>query len=152
MTMKLSEILRPESVILDLRARTADGAIAEIVGLLAGDARVSDPKRLLVDVLAREATESTCLGFDTAIPHARTDVVKGIVMAAGRSEAGARFACGKVAKLIFVVANPVPMATEYLRLVGGLARAMRSEEVRGRLMAAGDAGEFLRALAEAGAV
>lgn len=148
--MKVSDILRPGSVTLDLRARTGEEAIAEIVGSLSRDPRVSDAGKLLSAILAREATGSTCLGSDMAIPHARTDVVREIVMAAGRSETGVRFGCGSAAKLIFVVANPLPMATEYLRLVGALARAMRSDNVPGALMVAPDGAAFIRILEEAG--
>lgn len=148
--MRLSEILRPEAVALGLRAGTRDEAISEIVGLLSADPRVADAGKLLGEIMAREAAESTCLGFQTAIPHARTEVVREMVVAVGRSDAGVRFGCGNVAKLIFVVANPRPMATEYLRLVGSLARAVRTDEVRERLMAAGDGAAFIRILAGAG--
>ncbi|MCC6352986.1 MAG: PTS sugar transporter subunit IIA [Verrucomicrobiae bacterium] len=150
--MKRSGILRPEVVAMGLRAGTRDEAIAEIVGLFARDPRVTDRERLLAEILAREASESTCLGFETAIPHARTDAVREMAMAVGRSEGDVRFGCGKVAKLIFVVATPRPMATEYLRFVGALARAMRSEDVRAELMGAGDAAGFIRILAGAGVV
>lgn len=148
--MRISDILRPETVALGLRAGTRDEAISEIVGLFAGDPRVTDAGKLLGEIMAREAVESTCVGFDTAIPHARTDMVGELVMAVGRSDAGVRFGCGKEAKLIFVVANPRPVATEYLRLVGALARATRSDEVRARLMGAGDAAGFIRVLSGAG--
>ncbi|HPA16613.1 MAG TPA: PTS sugar transporter subunit IIA [Verrucomicrobiae bacterium] len=147
--MRLSNVLKPEMVVLGLRARTRDEAISEIVAVMARDPRIGDAKRLLDEIMAREGVESTCLGFETAIPHARTDLVREMVMAVGRSDEGVRFGCGRVAKLIFVVANPRQMAAEYLQFVGALARAMRSDEVRGRLMAAGDAKEYIQILSGA---
>lgn len=136
-------------VALAVGSNTRDGAITEIAELFSKDPRVSDPKQLLAEIMAREATESTCLGFDTAIPHARTDLVREMVMAVGRSHQGVTFGCGKTAKFIFLIANPRPVAPEYLRFVGALARAMRSDETRSQLMAAEDPNAFIRVLARA---
>ena len=144
--MRLSRVLKPEMVILGLRAKTGDEAISEIVSVMASDPRITDAGKLLDEIRAREKVESTCLDFDMAIPHARTDLVREMVMAVGRSGEGVRFGCGKLARVIFVIANPRPMAAEYLQIVGALARAMRSDDVRGRLMAAWDAGQFIQIL------
>lgn len=146
----ISRLLRPEMVSLELEARTRDEAIAEIVGLLAKDPRVGNPKQFLDEVMAREASESTCIGSETAIPHARTDLVHTMVMAAGRSRDGVTFGCGKLARFIFVIAGPRPVAPEYLRFLGALARRMRSDDVRARLLSVADEKEFIRILGGAG--
>jgi mannitol/fructose-specific phosphotransferase system IIA component (Ntr-type) len=55
---------------------------------------------------------------------------------------------GETIHFIFVIGTPRRMVTEYLALVGAMARILRHEEVRARLMAAKTAEEFVAALAE----
>ncbi|MES2310449.1 MAG: hypothetical protein V4507_16470, partial [Verrucomicrobiota bacterium] len=64
----------------------------------------------------------------TARIKARTDHLKGMVLAAGRSADGVFFENAKsTVRLIFVIGTPRRMATEYLSVVGGLARLLRDE-------------------------
>jgi mannitol/fructose-specific phosphotransferase system IIA component (Ntr-type) len=84
-----------------------------------------------------------------AFPHARTDHVKRLVLAVGRSQAGVNFENGgENIHFIFVIGTPRRMVTEYLALVGAMARILRQDEVREKLMQVKTAEEFLAALAE----
>ena len=54
----------------------------------------------------------------------------------------------KAIAFIFVIGTPRRMVTEYLALVGAMARILRQDEVREKLMQVKTAEEFLAALAE----
>jgi mannitol/fructose-specific phosphotransferase system IIA component (Ntr-type) len=99
--------------------------------------------------LARERVEATSLGNGVAFPHARTDHVKRLVLAVGRSVEGVTFETGgEKIHFIFVIGTPRRMVTEYLALVGAMARLLRNEEVRVKLLSAQTAEDFLAALSE----
>lgn len=148
--MDLFDVLKPELVLLEMSASGRREAVVELVACLRNDPRVTDADRFLEDILAREDGESTYLGFETGMPHARSDAVREMVIAVGRSGAGVDFGGKRRAKLIVVVGGPRRMATEYLAMVGAVARALKQDAVRKRLFEAGDAETFVRILAEAG--
>jgi mannitol/fructose-specific phosphotransferase system IIA component (Ntr-type) len=75
--------------------------------------------------------------------------VKRLVLAVGRSAEGVTFeAGGEKIHFIFVIGTPRRMVTEYLALVGAMARLLRNEEVRLKLLSARTPEEFLAALSE----
>ena len=84
------------------------------------------------ELLARERVEPTTLGNGVAFPHARTDHVKRLVLAVGRSVSGVNFeTSGETIHFIFVIGTPRRMVTEYLALVGAMARLLRHDEDAG---------------------
>ena len=122
--MKLSHILKPERVSLDLRATTKQGILRELVKLL--DLSTPAQKNLLSTLVAREDLGSTGVGNGIAIPHCRSLVVGDLVVAVGRSKAGVNFQSmdGKRAYLFFlIVAPPVGDPSQYLIALGKVAQA-----------------------------
>ena len=121
--MRLQNLLQPHLIKLDVTEKKRTSAIREITELLKNDHRIKDFEKFYQDLLARERIETTCLGCDTALPHARTDHVADMVLAIGRSKEGVLFEnSNQTVHLIFVVGTPKRMATDYLRLVGTIAR------------------------------
>ena len=55
---------------------------------------------------------------------------------------------GEKIHFIFVIGTPRRMVTEYLALVGVMARLLRQDDVRAKLLAAKTAEEFMATLAE----
>jgi mannitol/fructose-specific phosphotransferase system IIA component (Ntr-type) len=137
-------------VILELRAPECDAALREIVAVMARGGDVREPKKFIEQVLAREKATSTFVGHGVAFPHARTELVDDIVLGIGRSAAGVEFGqSGERAHLIFLLAVPIRMVTDYLVCVGALARITKEENTRAALMNAGSTGEFVEILREA---
>ncbi len=140
-------LLQPAQVLLDLHADDEAAAIRDVAGMFAGNPAVSDPARLAGEVIERERLSSTALGCGVAFPHARTSLVKEIVVAAGRSVAGVPFAGGEdLVHFIFVIGTPPDRAAQYLALVGTLARLLRSESAREKLLAAASSDAFVAVL------
>jgi mannitol/fructose-specific phosphotransferase system IIA component (Ntr-type) len=143
MAIKISKILTTDCIALNLQSSKRTAVIHEVAGQLAQHPQVSNFQSFYDELLARERLESTCLGNEVAFPHARTDHVKNMVLAAGRSKEGVLFEnCGQTVKLIFVIGTPKRMVTDYLAVVGALARLLKEAPVRQRLMEAETAEDF----------
>ena len=147
--MKLVDLLKPNLIHLDLSETKRTAAIHQVAGLLEKEPEMINFKGFYEELLARERLEATTLGNGVAFPHARTDHVSRLVLAAGRSRAGVSFdGGGELIHFIFVIGTPRRMVTEYLALVGAMARLLRHEEVRQRLMQAKTVEDFLAVLGE----
>ena len=150
MAVVLSDLLDEQQVELDLRARTRDDALQEIVDLLQTSGKVSDGEKFLAAIIARERTASTLAEHGVAFPHARTDLVKEIVLGIGRSKEGIRFTdAGKLVHLIFVIGVPKQMIQDYLVCVGALARLAKDDSVRAQLLEAKTRTELIEQLRSA---
>jgi mannitol/fructose-specific phosphotransferase system IIA component (Ntr-type) len=150
MSKRISDTLKPYLVTLHLKETTHAAALKEMVELVRGQADVIDTDGFYKELMAREKQESTCLGNDIAFPHARTDHVKHLVILAGRSTEGVHFeSANQRARLIFIIGTPKRMVTDYLATVGALARLLKEDALRQKLLAAKTSDEFLAELAEA---
>jgi nitrogen PTS system EIIA component len=137
MSALLSEILDPHHVVLELREATAEEAILEIVELLRNNGQVKDYFKLADAVMEREGRTSTNTGDGVAFPHARTSLVDHIVLGIGRTTGGIRFGHSKeLVHLIFLIAVPERMVTDYLVCVGALARVVKDQARREAIMTA----------------
>ena len=131
MAVVLADVLDERAVTLELQARTCEEALREIIATMRCDGKVGEPEKLFDEVLARERVHSTFMGRGVAFPHARTDLVNEICLGIGRSRDGVPFgAKGEPAHLIFVIAVPRRMITDYLTCVGTLARLSSDEKIR----------------------
>lgn len=142
--MHISSLFQPAFVKLQLEATKRAEAIRESAELLRTHPEMRNFDLFYDDLLERERVESTCLGNDLAFPHARTDAVEGMALAAARIPEGIVFDnCGQTVKLIFVIGTPKRMVQEYLKLVGGLARLLKEPEVRADLLAVETPEDFI---------
>jgi mannitol/fructose-specific phosphotransferase system IIA component (Ntr-type) len=91
MAGKLLPLLESARITLEIQSADSAGALREVAGLLEGHPDVIDFAGFYRDLLARERLDSTCLGNEIAVPHARTENVSRIVMAVGRSTRGVLF-------------------------------------------------------------
>jgi mannitol/fructose-specific phosphotransferase system IIA component (Ntr-type) len=134
--MKISEILNKDFVRLDVAARTKDEAIQQVAQLAKGHPFMGDFPTFCRAIYERESSGSTSIGNGIAIPHARTDQVKDMLLVVGRLVEGVRFEDSDITpvRLIFLVGTPKRMVTDYLRLVGALARCLNNGELREKLL------------------
>ena len=148
---KITSLLSPERMKLDVQAVQKAPALREVAELLAGHKSISNFEAFFREILEREKVSNTALGHDVAIPHARTDQCADIVIAVGRSLQGIDFEAkdGQLVRLIFLIGTPKHMVTDYLRVVGNLARLLRLDGLRQRLLQASDPADFMKILAEA---
>jgi mannitol/fructose-specific phosphotransferase system IIA component (Ntr-type) len=147
MAIALSDLLDERQVALRLRSRKVPNALREIVQLLAHNRKINDAEKFLEQVLAREREHPSVVENGVAFPHARTDLVDEIVIGIGRSRAGIPIGTDhRRARLIFVIGVPERLVNDYLICVGTLARLVRDDTTRSRLLHAQTPQEFIEAL------
>jgi mannitol/fructose-specific phosphotransferase system IIA component (Ntr-type) len=148
--MKISEILRREFIQLDIEAATKEDAIHQLAQLAKGHPNLGDFPSFCRALYEREASGSTAIGHGVAIPHARTDQAKDIFLIMGRLRAGVKFEphAEESVRLLFLIGIPKRMVAEYLRLVGILARQVKLESFRERLLAAAGPDDVIQAFVE----
>lgn len=147
MAIVLSDLLDERHVALRLRSRKLPNALREIVQLLAQNRKINDAENFLQQVLAREREHPSVVENGVAFPHARTDLVDEIVIGIGRSRAGIAIGMDQQrARLIFIIGVPERLVNDYLVCVGTLARLVRDDATRSRLLHAQTPQELIEAL------
>ena len=149
MAARLSKLLDPARITLALQSTKRTAAINEVAKLLQGHPDVVNQDGFYQELLARDRLDTTCLGNEIAIPHARTEHVKKIVVAVGRSANGVLFEnSNQNVRLMFVLGTPKNNPTDYLILVGALCRLIKDEANRAALLAAPTPEAFIAKIVE----
>ena len=150
MSVRLSQLLDPTRIVVDLQATKRTQAIHEVAKRLEGLPQITNFSAFYAELLARERLDTTCIGNEIALPHARTDHATDIVMAAGRSPRGVMFeTCNQSVRLLFVLATPKSRAFDYLQVVGLLCRLLKDAATRSALLAAETPEAFLDVIVQA---
>lgn len=150
MSGKLAQFLDPARVFLNVQNTRRTAALHEVAHLLEGHPDVVNFQGFYNELLARERLDTTCLGNQIAIPHARTEHVKRIVMAVGRSDAGVFFEnSNQTVRLLFVIGTPKGSPGDYLQLVGLLCRLFKDPANRDAFLAAPTPEAFVQAMLDA---
>lgn len=140
----IGDILHPAHVNLSLSATGKQEAVEEVLSKLNGDVRVKDFAVFREAVITRDAAAISENHCGICIAHGRTESVSGLILAAGRSATG--FPCREVpdpVRLVFVAGIPGTFNSEYLRIVGAIARICRDKHQLDRLISARTAEQFI---------
>jgi mannitol/fructose-specific phosphotransferase system IIA component (Ntr-type) len=152
MAGKITALLDPARVQLRVNGARRTAALNAVARLLAGHPDVTNFDGFYAELLARDRLDTTCLGNGVALPHARTEHVKDLVLAVGRSDSGVLFekgGGGETVRLIFMVGTPKARPADYLAVVSALCKLLKSDTTRAALLAAPTPEEFVKAVAEA---
>jgi len=146
----LSQLLAPERVRVPLVSRDKATILRELVELLVHSSGGS-PEDILHAVREREDCQSTGFGHGVAIPHARTPSLPGLMLVAGQTSTPIDYGAldGKPVRLFFLLAGPETVAASQVRVLARIARLVRREYVRDRLLEAGTAEAFCQVVREA---
>lgn len=144
MATRLSKLLDPARINLDVQHTKRTAALNEVAKLLETHPDIANFQGFYNELLARERVDTTCLGNEIALPHARTEHVKKIVLAVGRSGPGIFFEnSNQTVRLMFVLGTPKSNPTDYLILVGALCRLIKDAPHREALFAAATPDDFI---------
>ncbi len=140
----LSDLLRPEAVLVPLRAATAAEAVSALADLLPLTGPPEDRAALKAAVLAREAAGSTGIGTGIAIPHARWPKAEAPMMAAGLASTPIDFrsADGRPVSLIFLLAVPAADYAAHLKALAAVSRLGSDKALLRKLLRASTPGEL----------
>lgn len=120
--MLISSFLKKENVIFDLKNKTKDKVLEEMVDRM----KLSKEKKelILLSLKQREILGTTGIGNGIAIPHARSVVLDKLCLYVGISKTGVEYDSldGKKVNLIFlIIAPPLDTSNQYLMLLGKIA-------------------------------
>ena len=148
--MRLTEILKPQNIKIPLEATTKSEAIGELVSLLAGNAEVSDAKKVLDAVLERESTRTTGIGNGLAIPHGKCTGTDHLVMAIGRPKTPIDFQAidGRPVNLIWLLTSPPDKTGPHIHALARISRLMTIDRFRQALANAKSAQEIYDAIVQ----
>ena len=146
--MKLSKFCTEDLIIFDLRGKSKNEIIEELVNLASRSKLVKDRDEVLKAILEREKLVTTGVGYGIAFPHAKTKAVKGIIIAFGRSKNGVDFEAmdKKPVYLFFLIVAPEDAIGAHLNVMARLSYLMKSEKNRETLMKISSPKELLEVL------
>jgi len=109
--MKLSDIMVTDAIVPELKAKTREEAIAEMVEALRSSRAVTkrSTAEITKAILAREAQATTGIGKGIALPHAKLEGISKPIGTIGRSSEGIDFAAldsKPVYSVILLLSNP----------------------------------------------
>lgn len=149
--MRITELLKQESIGLNERAADKEQAIDKLVALMEAGGRLSDKAGYKEGILAREALGSTAIGEGIAIPHAKVAAVAEPGLAALVLPEGVDYEAfdGSLANLIFMIAAPAEGADVHLEALARLSTLLMNPGFKESLIAAESKEDFLRVIDEA---
>lgn len=146
-SLKAVDYLNNAEFIKNVEARTDIQAIDKMLAALNGRSDVTDAAVLRRAVFERQKMDPPLLPGGTAIPHARTDSVRSVVVVIATSPYPIMF--GEVpVRLIFLIGVPNAAVSEYLQITSFLARNLRGGHLVDRLVSAENIQEFVALFAD----
>lgn len=148
--MKLANLLMERRINMDLKARTKDEAVRELLEMIPAEGLNLDTDTILQSIREREEVDSTSYGRGFAFPHARTDAVREMYILLGISRQGLEDKTIDDVRVhvICLLLTPSTIAKLYLQTLSGLASFARNEGTLERVLAAGTKADLTRLVAE----
>lgn len=143
--MRITELLSPESISLQVSPKSKAETIDTLALLLKKAGKLSDIEEYKKEVWKREEESTTGIGDGIAIPHARSKAVKKPGLAAITVPSGVDYESldGKPAHLFFMIAVPESSGNLHLQALARLSGLLMDEKFRQKLMEAKTPKEFM---------
>ena len=148
--MRITDLLRPESVELHTSAANKEAAIDKLIGLHVAGGNLADVEAYKQAILAREAQSSTAIEAGIAVPHAKSEAVKRPGLAAMTLDTGVDYGAmdNKPSDLFFMIAAPMD-GDLHLEILSRLMVLLMDGDFTAKLRAATTVEEFMKAIDEA---
>ena len=148
---ELADLLSEDLLIPQLVANSKISAMSKLVDSLHQSGIVTDRLSFLQSVLERENLQSTILGGNVALPHARSRAASRLGLALATMDQPIDFPSGDdrcAVQLICLIAVPAHAPDLYLSLLASLARILSDANLKRGLLHAATAGNIHRLLTE----
>lgn len=144
--MRITELLKKDSVSLGVRVDSKDAAINYLVDLHARVGNITDKAVFKEGIVKREESGSTAIGEGIAIPHAKNKAVTKAGLAAMTVPEGVDYDSldGQPTNLIFMIAAPEGGSDVHLEVLSRLSMLLIDEDFRKELLACKNVDEFLK--------
>lgn len=136
--MELKDLIKESTIKLQLDAKDKNSVLDEMIKLLVDDDVVTDKNKFKEDILAREELSNTGIGFEIAIPHAKSKAVKEARIAIGITNNGIDYGSidGQDIKMIFMIAVSEDQSDLHLKALANLSRKLMHDEFRKSILSA----------------
>ena len=143
--MRITDLLKPESILLNAAPTDKADAIYTLGDLMDKSGNLSDKAEYLKAVFAREEAGSTGLGDGIATPHAKSNGVKEAGLAAMVVPNGVDFDAldGQPSRLFFMIAAPEGAADTHVEVLSKLATMVIDPDFKNALIQAATVDRFL---------
>ncbi len=150
MPKKLTDYLNQQAIELDMDASSKEAVLARLVDILVRNGILPAQNTLLEALQEREGLGSTGVGHGVAIPHARSQEIKGFAIALGRTREALDFDAvdGQPTRIFFLLVGPEKDGNEHLALLAKIARVMKDARTREQLLAVSSAEEAMALFAQ----
>lgn len=148
--MKISELLNPEAIVVDLKSTEKNALLEELTEALARVEKGLD-RHLVVEVLKeRERLGSTGIGEGVAIPHGKLKNIDHLMLSFGRSRDGIDFDAmdGRPAHLFFLLIAPEDSVGIHLKTLARISKLLKNPQTRQRLLNAENGKDLFRIILE----
>ncbi len=124
--MKLRDMLRPDHVIVPLRATTVKDATDQLAGRLIDSGAVAEPQRLRAVIQNSWPEDVVSVGDYAFLPHFRTEAVRSLLTAVGIAPTPIQWEKdpNRAARVVIFIVAPPRETPTYLQVVGAFARAL----------------------------
>lgn len=147
--MSLKELINENLILIDAKLFSKEEVIKKVCELLDDEGRILDKQLYLEDVFKREELGPTALGYDVAIPHAKSKGVKTSSLVFIKLKNEINWNGKEKVKYVFGIAVPLEHAgDEHLKILSSLARKIVRDEFRDGLINAKTRKEFLHLIVE----
>lgn len=148
--VRLSHLLKPEHVFLDIPAHTREEVLVYVADHLERAGAVRRSQDLVDLLLDRERLGATVVGGQTAIPHCKVPGLGGVVAAFARAPEPVPFGLDEgLARLFFFILSPAEQPAAHLKVLANIARLLGNPQVRSAFEGATDPAALTLALSEA---
>ena len=143
--MKITDLLKPQSILLNAAPTDKADAIYTLGDLMDKSGNLSDKAEYLKAVFAREEAGSTGLGDGIATPHAKSNGVKEAGLAAMVVPNGVDFDAldGQPSRLFFMIAAPEGAADTHVEVLSKLATMVIDPDFKNALIQSATVDRFL---------
>ncbi|GGP16529.1 PTS fructose transporter subunit IIABC [Oceanobacillus neutriphilus] len=133
--MQVTDLLKKDVMLLDLKATTKEAAIDEMIANLYKYRIISEKESFKAAILAREEQSSTGLGDGIAMPHAKMAAVKEPTVLFAKSKDGIDYDSldGQPAHLFFMIAVPEGGNDTHLQTIAALSRLLMEPDFVNKL-------------------
>jgi len=148
--MKISEILNEKVISVGLECSDKDDAINKMVDLASNSGLMTDINKVRECVIEREKLVSTGVGKGFAIPHGKTDEIKGIVAAFAVLKEPVDFDSIDLepVQFVFLIVGKESLLNAHIKLLSRISRLMNKDEFREKLEEAKTPQEVLKIFTE----
>jgi nitrogen PTS system EIIA component len=148
--MRMEDILKESCVIADLKGKTKNEVLFELVDTLKNAHLLEDTEKAVTVILEREKLGSTGIGDGVAIPHGKMKGLLGMLCAFGKSREGLDFDAvdSKPVHILFLLLAPEDSASLHLKTLSRISKLLRDPTFRKRLAELSSSRDIYNAIIE----